>query len=121
MYFRVKRTGPYAYLQIVRSQREGGRVQQQVLTTLGLLNVLPGQRTTGPTDTIRPAPLPKGFASSMRTLPACAGYHPLGRRLRAKAFRMTNPISMMAGERSIEYPPIRTGFTDARMRTNTDS
>lgn len=40
MYFRVKRTGPYAYLQIVRSQREGGRVQQQVLATLGRLDVL---------------------------------------------------------------------------------
>ena len=40
MYFRVKRTGPYSYVQIVRSQREGGRVQQQVLTTLGRLDVL---------------------------------------------------------------------------------
>ena len=40
MYFRVKRTGSYEYLQIVRSQREGGRVQQQVLTTLGRLDVL---------------------------------------------------------------------------------
>jgi hypothetical protein len=40
MYFRVKRTGAYAYLQIVRSQREGRRVHQQVLTTLGRLDVL---------------------------------------------------------------------------------
>ena len=47
MYFRVKRTGPYAYLQIVRSQREGGRVQQQVLTTLGRLDVL---QATGQLD-----------------------------------------------------------------------
>lgn len=47
MYFRVKRTGPYAYLQIVRSQREGRRVQQQVLTTLGRLDVL---QATGQLD-----------------------------------------------------------------------
>lgn len=40
MYFRIKRAGTYAYLQIVRSQRQGGRVQQQVLTTLGRLDVL---------------------------------------------------------------------------------
>jgi len=40
MYFRVKRTGSYAYVQIVRSQRVAGRVQQQVLTTLGRLDVL---------------------------------------------------------------------------------
>ena len=47
MYFRVKRTGPYAYLQIVRSQREGHRVQQQVLSTLGRLDVL---KETGQLD-----------------------------------------------------------------------
>jgi hypothetical protein len=40
MYFRVKRTGPYAYLQIVHSRRDGRRVQQQVLATLGRLDVL---------------------------------------------------------------------------------
>lgn len=40
MYFRVKRTGSYAYLQIVESLREGGRVHQRVLSTLGRLDVL---------------------------------------------------------------------------------
>jgi len=40
MYFRVKQTGSYSYLQIVRSQRVDGRVRQQVLTTLGRLDVL---------------------------------------------------------------------------------
>jgi hypothetical protein len=40
MYFRVKRTGPYAYLQIVESFREQGRVQQRVLSTVGRLDVL---------------------------------------------------------------------------------
>jgi transposase len=47
MYFRVKRTGPYAYLQIVRSHRDGGRVRQQVLSTLGRLDVL---QATGQLD-----------------------------------------------------------------------
>ena len=40
MYFRVKRTGSYAYLQIVESFREQGRVHQRVLSTLGRLDVL---------------------------------------------------------------------------------
>ncbi|MCX6036524.1 MAG: IS1634 family transposase [Chloroflexi bacterium] len=40
MYFRVKRTGPYAYLQIVESFREKGQVHQRVLSTVGRLDVL---------------------------------------------------------------------------------
>lgn len=40
MYFRVKRTGSYAYLQLVESFREKGRVQQRVLSTVGRLDVL---------------------------------------------------------------------------------
>lgn len=40
MYFRVKRTGSYAYLQIVESFREKGQVHQRVLSTLGRLDVL---------------------------------------------------------------------------------
>jgi len=40
MYFRIKRTGPYAYLQLVHSLRRGGRVQQQVLATLGRVETL---------------------------------------------------------------------------------
>ena len=40
MYFRVKRTGPYAYLQIVSSHRQGKQVRQQVLATLGRLEGL---------------------------------------------------------------------------------
>jgi hypothetical protein len=42
MYFRVKRTGDYAYLQIVESFRERGQVRQHVLSTLGRLDVLQG-------------------------------------------------------------------------------
>ncbi len=40
MYFRVKRTGSYAYLQIVESFRERGQVHQRVLSTVGRLDVL---------------------------------------------------------------------------------
>ena len=40
MYFRVKRSGAYAYLQIVESFREKGQVHQRVLSTLGRLDVL---------------------------------------------------------------------------------
>jgi len=40
MYFRVKRTGSYAYLQIVESFREKGQVHQRVLSTVGRLDVL---------------------------------------------------------------------------------
>ena len=40
MYFRVKRTGGYSYLQIVESLRQNGGVHQRVLSTLGRLDVL---------------------------------------------------------------------------------
>ena len=40
MYFRVKRTAGYAYLQIVESFREKGHVRQRVLSTVGRLDAL---------------------------------------------------------------------------------
>ncbi|MCF7668653.1 MAG: transposase, partial [Verrucomicrobia bacterium] len=40
MYFRVKRTASYPYLQIVESFREGKSVKQRVLMTVGRLDVL---------------------------------------------------------------------------------
>ncbi len=40
MYFRVKRSGSYAYLQMVESFREKGQVHQRVLSTVGRLDVL---------------------------------------------------------------------------------
>ena len=40
MYFRKKTTGGRAYLQIVQARREGGRVRQQVVATLGRLDEL---------------------------------------------------------------------------------
>src|SRR3989454_3541000 len=47
MYFRVKRTGTYAYLQIVESFREKGQVHQRVLSTVGRLDAL---QATGQLD-----------------------------------------------------------------------
>jgi transposase len=49
MYFRVKRTGPYPYLQVVQSYREGGQVRQRVMATLGRLDVL---QATGQMDAL---------------------------------------------------------------------
>ena len=49
MYFRVKRTGAYAYLQIVESFREQGQVHQRVLSTVGRLDVL---QATGRLETL---------------------------------------------------------------------
>jgi hypothetical protein len=49
MYFRVKRTGSYAYLQIVRSYREKQQVRQHVLATVGRLDLL---QATGQLDTL---------------------------------------------------------------------
>jgi hypothetical protein len=40
LYFRVKRTGAYAYLQIVESFRVRGQVHQRVLSTVGRLDAL---------------------------------------------------------------------------------
>ncbi len=49
MYFRVKRTGSYAYLQIVESFRERGQVRQRVLSTVGRLDTL---QASGQLDTL---------------------------------------------------------------------
>src|SRR5258705_2764300 len=35
MFFRVKKSGPRRYLQIVENRREGGTVRQQVVATVG--------------------------------------------------------------------------------------
>lgn len=40
MFFRVTRAGPYQYLQIARSHRDGKAVRQQTLLSLGRLDVL---------------------------------------------------------------------------------
>jgi hypothetical protein len=49
MYFRVKRSGSYAYLQIVESFREKGQVHQRVLSTVGRLDTL---QATGKLDAL---------------------------------------------------------------------
>lgn len=40
MFFRVTRAGPYQYLQIAHSHRDGKTVRQQTLLSLGRLDVL---------------------------------------------------------------------------------
>ncbi|MBU4199386.1 MAG: IS1634 family transposase [Kiritimatiellae bacterium] len=47
MYFRVKRSGAYPYLQVVQSYRNGRQVRQHVIATLGRLDVL---QATGQMD-----------------------------------------------------------------------
>ena len=49
MYFRVKRTGAYAYLQMVESFRENRQVHQRVLSTVGRLDTL---QATGQLDSL---------------------------------------------------------------------
>lgn len=40
MYFKTTRTGRYTYLQIAESYRDGGKVRQRILSTLGRLDIL---------------------------------------------------------------------------------
>jgi hypothetical protein len=49
MFFRVKPSGPYRYLQLVENHREGRRTVQRVLLTLGRLDKL---NATGSTDAL---------------------------------------------------------------------
>lgn len=49
MFFRVKSSGPYRYLQLVENHREGHRTVQRVLLTLGRLDEL---TEAGSTDTL---------------------------------------------------------------------
>lgn len=42
MFFRTKRSGPRTYLQIAENRREGGKVKQRVVATLGRLDQLQG-------------------------------------------------------------------------------
>jgi hypothetical protein len=67
MFFRVKRTGPYAYLQIVESFRQDQRVCQRVLSTLPHTGRLP-PRTPAAFDRSPPT-----LGSTFRAPPrACA-------------------------------------------------
>ena len=40
MFVRVKKVGPYQYLQIAQNRREGKRVKQSIIATLGRLDKL---------------------------------------------------------------------------------
>ena len=46
MFVRAKKSGAYQYLQLVRSERVDGHVRQQVIATLGRLDVR--ERPSGP-------------------------------------------------------------------------
>ena len=46
MFFRVKPSGPYRYLQLVENHREGYRTVQRVLCTLGRLDQLTAAGST---------------------------------------------------------------------------
>ena len=49
MFFRVTKAGPYQYVQIARSYRDGGQVKQQTLVSLGRLDIL---QATGQMDAL---------------------------------------------------------------------
>ena len=49
MFVRTKKSGAYRYLQIVQNERVEGRVRQQVIATLGRLDVL---QKTGQLDAL---------------------------------------------------------------------
>ena len=49
MFVRAKKSGDYQYLQIVENQRIDGKVRQQVVATLGRLDIL---QATGKIDAI---------------------------------------------------------------------
>ena len=57
MFFRVKSAGPYQYLQIVHSIRQGEKVRQQVFGTLGRLDELKASGAARSADAFRAAPL----------------------------------------------------------------
>jgi hypothetical protein len=49
MFFRLKKLGPREYLQIVHNRREKGKVKQEVIATIGRLDVL---RSSGSLDSL---------------------------------------------------------------------
>ena len=49
MFFRLKATGPYQYLQIAESHRQDGKVRQRILATLGRLDLL---KSSGQLDSL---------------------------------------------------------------------
>ena len=47
MFVRVKKVGPYQYLQIAQNRREGKRVKQSIIATLGRLDKLTASGAQG--------------------------------------------------------------------------
>lgn len=67
MFFRVKSTGSYQYLQVAQSFRDGGKVRQRILATLGRLDVL---KASGQLDSLLSSGL--RFSESLAVLDAHA-------------------------------------------------
>jgi len=77
MFVRTKKSGAYQYLQLVRSERVDGHVRQQVIATLGRLDVL---QNAGRIDALiascaRFAERSAGLEAHERgQIPACRGW-----------------------------------------------
>ena len=81
MFIRVKGTDPYRYLQVVENHREGSRVVQHVLCTLGRLDDL---TATGGTDSLL-----RSLARFGQRVRVIEGYH--SGQLEAEAVRQIGP------------------------------
>ena len=71
MFVRVKNVGPYQYLQIAQNRREGKRVKQSVIATLGRLDKL---TASGAIDQLLRSAA--RFPTRRRRDDACAQAHP---------------------------------------------
>ena len=83
MFVRIKNSHGYKYLQIVESKREGKKVKQRVLTTLGQLDALSASgkiddltRSLAKFSSIRTSSMPTVRAPSKLTAP-CPSVQPL--------------------------------------------
>ena len=68
MFFRVTRTGGYSYIQIAESYRDGKKVRQRILATLGRADIL---QSTGTFDRL----LRSGMRFTQRLAEGTLGTH----------------------------------------------
>ena len=83
MFVRIKKSHGYKYLQIVESKREGKKVKQRVLTTLGQIDALSASgkiddltRSLAKFSSLRRSSMPTARAASKRAVP-CPSVPPL--------------------------------------------
>lgn len=79
MFARTKKSGKYEYLQIVENHREGSKVNQRVIATLGRLDQM---HAKGDIETLVPLP-----GSIFRESPA----HPLRKERHHRRVRVDRP------------------------------